>query len=56
MNKALDHGIQYVNVPEEQHQEQNHFRNCDTMDIEKDEERIHERVNTRWEKVHEAID
>ena len=56
MNEALEKGAQYIDMPKEEMQEANNYKNIETLEREELEHKVAEIVQDNWDKVHEAID
>ena len=56
MNQALEKGVKYVDMPQEELKEETNFKNMDDLRNEQLEHRIEQLVQDNWGQVHEAID
>ena len=56
MAEALERGAKYVDMPEREIDQQNNFKNMETLDTEELEHRVDGMVQQNWDGVYEAID
>ena len=56
MNNALERAAKYVDMPEQEIDEQNNFKNLSQMEQEQLEERLQALATYNWDQVYETID